>query len=134
MEVDVTLLSVADRLATRGRKSEEAIERHVDLAREVLPAVAGLARRRRAPRAAAARRRARTARSASTRGPSWAACCARCREAQYAGEVTTSDEAVELAQRAAQRVLSRSTTPSTTPTASRTERKSTLSGVSVGAW
>jgi poly(A) polymerase len=34
---DVTLLSVADRLATRGRKSGEAIDKHLDLAREVLP-------------------------------------------------------------------------------------------------
>ncbi len=39
VEVDVTLLSVADRLATRGRKAQEAIARHVELAREVLPAV-----------------------------------------------------------------------------------------------
>ena len=57
VEVDVTLLSVADRLATRGRKAQEAIARHVELAREVLPAVAGLARGRRAPRAAVARGR-----------------------------------------------------------------------------
>jgi poly(A) polymerase len=33
---DVTLLSVADRLATRGARSEEAIERHLALARAVL--------------------------------------------------------------------------------------------------
>ena len=33
---DVTLLSVADRLATRGARSEEAIERHLVLARAVL--------------------------------------------------------------------------------------------------
>jgi putative nucleotidyltransferase with HDIG domain len=33
---DVTLLSVADRLATRGARSEEAIERHLDLARAVI--------------------------------------------------------------------------------------------------
>lgn len=36
--VDVTLLSVADRLATRGRASEEAIARHLELARAVIPA------------------------------------------------------------------------------------------------
>jgi poly(A) polymerase len=34
--VDVTLLSVADRLATRGRGSEEAIRRHLELAGELL--------------------------------------------------------------------------------------------------
>jgi poly(A) polymerase len=33
---DVTLLSVADRLATRGSRSEEAIERHLELARSVI--------------------------------------------------------------------------------------------------
>lgn len=37
--LDVTLLSVADRLATTGRKSEEATEIHLDLARELLPAI-----------------------------------------------------------------------------------------------
>jgi putative nucleotidyltransferase with HDIG domain len=36
VQVDVTLLSVADRLATRGRGSEEAIRRHLQLARELL--------------------------------------------------------------------------------------------------
>jgi poly(A) polymerase len=36
VQVDVTLLSVADRLATRGRGSEEAIRRHLELARELL--------------------------------------------------------------------------------------------------
>lgn len=37
VEVDVTLLSVGDRLATRGRNAEPAIERHLDLARQILP-------------------------------------------------------------------------------------------------
>lgn len=37
VQVDVTLLSVADRLATRGRNSEVAIGRHLQLAREILP-------------------------------------------------------------------------------------------------
>ena len=37
VEVDVTLLSVADRLATRGRNADRAIERHLELAREILP-------------------------------------------------------------------------------------------------
>ncbi len=36
VEVDVTLLSVCDRLATRGSKSEEAIEAHMALARSML--------------------------------------------------------------------------------------------------
>jgi poly(A) polymerase len=36
VEVDVTLLSVCDRLATRGAKAEQAIERHMALARRML--------------------------------------------------------------------------------------------------
>jgi putative nucleotidyltransferase with HDIG domain len=36
VQADVTLLSVADRLATRGKGSEEAIARHVELARRLL--------------------------------------------------------------------------------------------------
>jgi poly(A) polymerase len=36
VEVDVTLLSVCDRLATRGSKSEEAIAAHMELARRML--------------------------------------------------------------------------------------------------
>jgi poly(A) polymerase len=36
VEVDVTLLSVADRLATRGARSQEAIDAHLRLARTVL--------------------------------------------------------------------------------------------------
>ncbi len=36
VEVDVTLLSVCDRLATRGAKAEQAIAAHVDLARRML--------------------------------------------------------------------------------------------------
>lgn len=37
--LDVTLLSVADRLATTGRNAQEAIELHVALARELLPEI-----------------------------------------------------------------------------------------------
>ncbi|MBJ7470194.1 MAG: HD domain-containing protein [Solirubrobacteraceae bacterium] len=37
MEVEVTVLALADRLATRGRRAEEAIELHADLTRELLP-------------------------------------------------------------------------------------------------
>jgi poly(A) polymerase len=36
VEVDVTLLSIADRLATRGERSQEAIDAHLRLARELL--------------------------------------------------------------------------------------------------
>jgi hypothetical protein len=36
VEVDVTLLSVADRLATRGKRAQEAIDAHLRLARAML--------------------------------------------------------------------------------------------------
>jgi hypothetical protein len=36
VQVDVTVLSVADRLATRGSRSDEAITKHLDLARQLL--------------------------------------------------------------------------------------------------
>ena len=58
VQADVTLLSVADRLATRGRRSQEAIAAHLALAGEVLERRARLARGA-AARAARARRRAR---------------------------------------------------------------------------
>lgn len=35
VELDVTVLSVADRLATRGRKADQAIARHIELARRL---------------------------------------------------------------------------------------------------
>ena len=38
VEVEVTLLSCADRLATRGRSAEEATAAHLDLARELMAA------------------------------------------------------------------------------------------------
>jgi poly(A) polymerase len=37
VEVDVTLLSVADRLATRGKGAEESIQGHLEVARQMLP-------------------------------------------------------------------------------------------------
>ena len=43
VQVDVTLLSVADRLATRGRGSEAAIARHLELARQLLGEALALA-------------------------------------------------------------------------------------------
>jgi poly(A) polymerase len=95
VEVDVTLLSVADRLATRGRKAEEAIERHVGLARELLPAI--LAWREAGGRPAPLLRGdALSKRLGVDPGPELGRLLAALSEAQYAGEVTTEEEAVEL--------------------------------------
>jgi putative nucleotidyltransferase with HDIG domain len=97
VEVDVTLLSVADRLATRGRKAGEAIARHVELAREVLPeALAWRAAGRREPlvrgdRVAAALH--------IVDGPEIGRLLAAIDEARFAGEIGTGDEALALAAR-----------------------------------
>jgi putative nucleotidyltransferase with HDIG domain len=97
VEVDVTLLSVADRLATRGRKANESIAAHVELAREVLPeALAWRAQGRRRPLV-------RGDRVASelriTDGPEIGRLLAAIDEAAFAGEVSTGDEALALAAR-----------------------------------
>lgn len=95
--VDVTLLSVADRLATRGRKAEEAIAKHLDLAREVLPMAldwhAGGG-----PRPLV--RGDELARELGIDpGPELGRLLEALREAQFAGEVTTREDALALARR-----------------------------------
>jgi poly(A) polymerase len=98
VEVDVTLLSVADRLATRGRKADEAIALHVGLAREVLPAA--LAWRAAGGRPAPlVRGDALAARLGVDPGPELGSLLGALSEAQYAGEVATPDEAVAFARR-----------------------------------
>ena len=75
VEVEVTLLSCADRLATGGRNAERAIEAHLELARELMEAA--LDWREHGSAAAAAPRATSWPRSwASGPGPSWAACSA----------------------------------------------------------
>ena len=89
---------MADRLATRGRKAAEAIESHVDLAREVLPEALALAGAG-APGAARARRRARPRARDLTPGPELGRLLAEIAEAQFCGEVGTRAEALALAAR-----------------------------------
>jgi tRNA nucleotidyltransferase/poly(A) polymerase len=97
VEVDVTLLSVADRLATRGRKADEAIARHVALAKEVLPAA--LAWRASGGRPAPLVRGDELAKRLGVRpGPDLGRLLGALSEAQYAGEITTAEEAVQLAR------------------------------------
>jgi tRNA nucleotidyltransferase/poly(A) polymerase len=97
VEVDVTLLSVADRLATRGRKADESIARHVELAREVLPeALAWRARGRPEPLVRGDRLAAEL-RLAD--GPEIGRLLAAIEEARFAGDVRTADEALALAAR-----------------------------------
>ena len=97
VEADVTLLSVADRLATRGRKAQEAIARHLQLAREVLPAA--LRWRAQGRPAPLVRGQALAAALGLDDGPELGRLLAEIEEARFAGEVTTRDEAIAHAAR-----------------------------------
>jgi poly(A) polymerase len=93
---DVTLLSVADRLATRGRNAEQAIARHLELARALL---AEALAERRADRPEPLVRGDELARALGIRpGPRLGELLEAIAEARFAGEVSTPEEAVELAR------------------------------------
>jgi putative nucleotidyltransferase with HDIG domain len=96
VEVDVTLLSVADRLATRGRGSDVAIERHLELAREMMrEALSWHAARPRPPI-----RGDQLARALGIEpGPRLGALLEELEEAAFAGELHGEQAAVALARR-----------------------------------
>jgi poly(A) polymerase len=98
VEADVTLLSVADRLATRGRKADEAIARHLGLARQVL--AEALARRSAGAQPPLVRGDELAAELGIARGPRLGELLALIAEARFAGEVSTRDEALALARAA----------------------------------
>ena len=102
VEVDVTVLSVADRLATRGRKADEAIASHLDLAREMM----GAALRWRADgRPRPLLRGDEVAEAAGIRpGPVVGTVLAKLAEAQFAGEISGREDAVRLARELAARL------------------------------
>ena len=96
VEIDVTLLSVADRLATRGRNSERAIERHLQLAAEILPEA--FRWHIQPPRPLV--RGDRLARALGLRpGPEVGRLLEEVTVATFAGEVQTEDEAIAWARR-----------------------------------
>jgi tRNA nucleotidyltransferase/poly(A) polymerase len=93
---DVTLLTIADRMATRGRGAEAAIAGHLEVARVVLDAAFA---ERDAPRRPPLLRGDELARELGMRpGPGLGALLARLEEDRYAGEVTTREEAVRRAR------------------------------------
>ncbi len=96
VEVDVTVLSVADRLATRGDKADVAIPRHLELARELL----GEALRWRAdgPPAPLVRGDALARELDIEPGPELGRLMRELEAAQFAGEVETAQEAVAHAR------------------------------------
>lgn len=96
VEVDVSLLSVADRLATRGRKADESIARHLEVARVVLPAALAYPAFTAQP---ALVRGDELANALGLRpGPALGALLAELEEARYAGDIGTREEAVALAR------------------------------------
>jgi putative nucleotidyltransferase with HDIG domain len=95
VEVDVTLLSIADRVATRGDNAHAAIAAHLELARELL----GEAFEWRArPREPLIRGDALAAALGIAPGPQLGELLAAIEEARFAGEIGTPDEAIALAQ------------------------------------
>jgi poly(A) polymerase len=96
VEVDVTVLSCADRLATRGRNAERAIAAHLEVARELIgPALRWHAE---GPPRPPLRGDELAAALGIEPGPELGRLLSRLREAAYTGEATTRDEAVALAR------------------------------------
>jgi putative nucleotidyltransferase with HDIG domain len=89
VEIDVTALSVADRIATRGRSAERAVTAHLELAREMLrDALAWRADRPRSP--IAGDRLAQTL--GIVPGPRLGRLLAELTEASYAGEIESDEQ------------------------------------------
>ena len=97
VEVEVTLLSCADRLATRGRKADEAIAAHMELAEELMEAALDW---REQGRPVPLVRGNELARELDIEpGPELGRLLAELEEAAYAGELATREEALGFARR-----------------------------------
>jgi poly(A) polymerase len=97
VEVEVTLLSCADRLATQGRKADEATAAHLELARELMgPA---LDWREQGPPRLPIRGDELANELGIGSGPELGRLIGDLAEAAYAGEVETREQALELARR-----------------------------------
>jgi putative nucleotidyltransferase with HDIG domain len=97
VEVEVTLLSCADRLATRGRNAPAATEAHLDLARELMRAA--LDWRESGPPRPPLRGNELARELGLEPGPELGRLLAQLQEAVYAGEATDRAQALELARR-----------------------------------
>jgi poly(A) polymerase len=96
VEVEVTLLSVADRLATRGKNAERAIDAHLQLAEELMPAA--LEWRRSGPPRVPVRGDELAAELGIEHGPELGRLLDRLAEAAYAGEASDRQQAIDLAR------------------------------------
>ena len=96
VEVEVTLLSCADRLATRGKNAERAIDAHLELAHELMPAA--LEWRRNGPPRLPLRGDELAREAGIEPGPELGRILEELQEAAYAGEIESREEAVALAR------------------------------------
>jgi poly(A) polymerase len=96
VEVEVTLLTCADRLATRGKNAEGAIKAHLELARELMGEALAW---RSAPPQPPLRGGELAQELGIEPGPELGELLARLREARFTGEAETREEAVALARR-----------------------------------
>jgi putative nucleotidyltransferase with HDIG domain len=96
VEVEVTLLSVADRLATRGKNAERAIDAHLELAEKLMPAA--LEWRRSGPPRVPVRGDELAAELGIDHGPELGRLLDQLAEAAYAGEATDRQQAIDLAR------------------------------------
>jgi putative nucleotidyltransferase with HDIG domain len=97
VEVEVTLLTCADRIATRGKNADNAIEAHLELARDLMSAA--LEWRATGPPRPPLRGDELAGELGIEPGPDLGHLIAEIEEASYAGEVTSADQAVEYARR-----------------------------------
>jgi poly(A) polymerase len=97
VEVEVTLLSCADRLATRGRKADEATRAHLELARELMSAA--LDWREHGPPRVPVRGDELALELGIEPGPELGRLLAELEEAAYVGEAGTREQAIALARR-----------------------------------
>ena len=97
VEVEVTVLSCADRLATRGDNAEAAIAAHLELARALM--APALAWRAQGPPRPPVRGDDLAAALAMEPGPELGELLRRLEEAAYTGEAVTRDDALALARR-----------------------------------
>lgn len=96
VEVDVSLLSVADRLATRGEHSERSIDAHLSLARALLPDA--LSWRRQGPPRALLTGEDLISELGMRPGPRIGELLEELAQARYAGETASRAQALELAR------------------------------------
>jgi poly(A) polymerase len=96
VEVEVTLLTCADRLATRGKNAEDAIKNHLELARELMAEALAW---RSAPPQAPLRGGELAQELGIDPGPELGELLARLRQARFTGEAETREDAVALARR-----------------------------------